>query len=196
MIVHQVQTSVVRLLGIDPGLRFTGFGVVDLIGESGHEMRYVASGVIKVVGEALPERLRSLIDGVHQVVETYAPTESVVEKVFVNVNPQSTLLLGQARGSAISALVMKDLPVYEYTALQLKKAVVGHGKAKKEQVQEMVARLLSLPATPQADAADALAAAICHAQNRAQLRLLADHPTLSGLSKKGVRIRNGRLVSL
>ena len=149
-----------RLLGIDPGLRLTGFGVIDV---RGHDMVYVASGVIKVAGEALPERLHSLMTGIHQVVDAYAPNESVIEKVFVNINPQSTLLLGQARGAAIGALVLKNLPVHEYTALQLKKAVVGHGKAKKEQVQEMVARLLGLPAKPQADAADALAAAICHA---------------------------------
>ena len=182
-----------RLLGIDTGLRFTGFCVIDV---HQHTMRYVASGVIKVAGEGLPDRLRSLIDGIHQVIDTYAPQESVIEKVFVNVNPQSTLLLGQARGAAISALVLKDLSVHEYTALQLKKAVVGHGKAKKEQVQEMVARLLSLPAKPQADAADALAAAICHAQNRVQLALLAENGALGALSKKGMRIKNGRLVSL
>lgn len=183
----------IRLLGIDPGLRFTGFGVIDI---RKHQMTYIASGVIKVAGDALPERLRSLIDGVHQVIDTYQPTESVIEKVFVNVNPQSTLLLGQARGAAISALVLKDLEVHEYTALQLKKAVVGHGKAKKEQVQEMVARLLSLPKAPQADAADALAAAICHAQNREHLILLSQNQALSDLTKKGVRIKNGRLVSL
>ena len=185
-----------RLLGIDPGLRLTGFGVIDV---HNHTMRYVASGVIKVAGEALPERLRSLIDGIHEVVETYAPQESVIEKVFVNINPQSTLLLGQARGAAIGALVLKDLPVHEYTALQLKKAVVGHGKAAKEQVQEMVARLLNLPRAPQADAADALAAAICHAQNRGHLAALAalgNNASLAGLGRKGVRIKNGRLVSL
>lgn len=186
-------TAYIRLIGIDPGLRLTGFGVIDV---HSYKMCYVASGVIKVKGEALPERLHSLIEGIQQVVDIYQPNESVIEKVFVNVNPQSTLLLGQARGAAIGALVLKNLPVFEYTALQLKKAVVGHGKAKKEQVQEMVARLLILPASPQADAADALAAAICHAQNRGQLALLAKNPALSGLSKKGVRIKNGRLVSL
>ena len=182
-----------RILGIDPGLRLTGFGVIDV---HNHTMRYVASGVIKVAGTALPERLCSLAQGIQQVIETYHPDESVIEKVFVNVNPQSTLLLGQARGAAIAALVLKNLAVHEYTALQLKKAVTGHGKAPKEQVQEMVARLLNLPATPQADAADALGVAICHAQNRAQLALLASNPALDGLSKKGVRIKNGRLVAL
>ena len=186
-------STMTRLIGIDPGLRFTGFGVIDV---HNHTMHYVASGVIKVAGEALPERLRSLIDGIHEVISTYHPHESVIEKVFVNVNPQSTLLLGQARGAAISALVLKDLPVHEYTALQLKKAVVGHGKAKKEQVQEMVARLLGLPRAPQADAADALAAAICHAQNRVQLAMLGEKGALVGLGTKGMRIKNGRLVSL
>ncbi|MGL4766926.1 MAG: crossover junction endodeoxyribonuclease RuvC [Formosimonas sp.] len=185
-----VEPTLTRLLGIDPGLRLTGFGVIDV---HQHTMRYVASGVIKVAGQALPERLRSLMDGIHAVIDTYQPHESVIEKVFVNINPQSTLLLGQARGAAIGALVLKDLPVHEYTALQLKKAVTGHGKAAKEQVQEMVARLLNLPRTPQADAADALAAAICHAQNRVQLALLGEQ---GGLGAKGLRIKNGRLVSL
>lgn len=189
----QANRTSIRLLGVDPGLRFTGFGVIDVCG---HDMNYVASGVIKVAGEALPERLLSLMQGIYQVIDSYQPRESVLEKVFVNVNPQSTLLLGQARGAAMGALVTRALPVHEYTALQLKKAVVGHGKAKKDQVQEMVARLLNLPAKPQADAADALAAAICHAQNRAQLLLLSDNGHLSGLGKKGVRIRKGRLVSL
>lgn len=192
----ELANNTVRLLGIDPGLRFTGFGVIDV---RGHDMVYVASGVIKVAQGTLPERLRSLMDGVHEVVVAYAPHESVIEKVFVNVNPQSTLLLGQARGAAIGALVLKDLPVHEYTALQLKKAVVGHGKAKKEQVQEMVARLLGLPNSPQADAADALAAAICHAQNRAQLMLLRQSGVLGAvgaLGGTGVRIKNGRLIAL
>ena len=191
--------SATRILGIDPGLRVTGFGVIE---KHGNRLVYVASGCIKSNDkQSLPERIGTVFAGIGEVIATYRPDQSAIEKVFVNVNPQSTLLLGQARGAAMSALVMKDLSVHEYTALQLKKAVVGHGKAKKEQVQEMVARLLGLPAKPQADAADALAAAICHAQNRAQLLLLAENEALSGLGKhglgkKGVRIKNGRLVSL
>ena len=105
--------------------------------------------------------------------------------MFVNVNPQSTLLLGQARGAAISAAVLADLPVAEYTALQIKQAVAGHGKAAKEQVQEMVRRLLNLPAAPSADAADALACAICHAHAA---------ESFGGLRRTGYRVRDGRLV--
>jgi len=152
-----------RILGLDPGLRITGFGVIDA---SGNNLRYVASGCIHTSeggDRPLPDRLRTLLDGVREIIDTYNPTIAAVEKVFVNVNPQSTLLLGQARGAVICGAVSCDLPVAEYTALQIKQAVVGQGKASKEQVQNMVARLLSLTGEPQADAADALACAICHA---------------------------------
>jgi len=118
------------------------------------------------------------------VIATHAPSEVAIEKVFVNVNPHSTLLLGQARGAAISAAVVAELPVAEYTALQIKQAVVGHGKAAKEQVQEMVRRLLALPAAPSADAADALACAICHAHGG------SGYAGLTG-ARRGVR--RGRL---
>jgi len=112
-----------------------------------------------------PERLKILLDGIGEIIAAHSPQQAAVEKVFVNVNPQSTLLLGQARGAAISALVLAGLPVAEYTALQVKQAVVGHGKAAKEQVQQMVMRLLKLPGAPSADAADALACAICTAHH-------------------------------
>src|SRR5690606_11376820 len=105
----------------------------------------------------LPARLKTLLDGVREVVHTYQPDQVAVEKVFVNVNPHSTLLLGQARGAVICGAVSCDLPVSEYTALQVKQSVVGYGKADKEQVQHMVVRLLALSGTPGADAADALA---------------------------------------
>ena len=111
----------------------------------------------------LPPRLKIILDGVREIVATYQPACAAIEKVFVNVNPQSTLLLGQARGAALAALVSRDLPVAEYTALQMKKAVVGHGLANKAQIQEMVKRLLKLPALPGKDAADALGLAISHA---------------------------------
>ncbi len=149
-----------RILGIDPGLRLTGFGVIDV---QGRALRYVASGVIRIPPGSLPPRLKSIHEGVSEVIAEYRPEIAVAEIVFVNVNPQSTLLLGQARGAAISAAVSRDLAVSEYTALQVKQAVVGKGHAKKEQVQEMVKRLLKLPGHPSPDAADALACAICHA---------------------------------
>ena len=152
-----------RILGIDPGLRTTGFGVVDA---DGPRLHYVASGTIRT-GSAdtgqLPARLKIIFDGVREIVARYEPHCASVEIVFVNVNPQSTLLLGQARGAAIAALAAQGLEVAEYTALQMKKAVVGHGQARKEQVQAMVARLLALPGEPGRDAADALGLAVCHA---------------------------------
>lgn len=152
-----------RILGIDPGLRITGFGVLD---SDGTALRYVASGTVRTTGVDkgnLPMRLKLLFDGISEVAERFQPDVAAVEIVFVNVNPQSTLLLGQARGACITALVAGELPVAEYTALQMKRAVAGHGKAAKAQVQAMVQRLLDLPRTPQADAADALGLAITHA---------------------------------
>lgn len=156
-----------RILGIDPGLQTTGFGVIDA---DGPRLAYVASGTIKTTGAALgvalgnlPARIKILHDGVRELVARYQPHCAAVEIVFVNVNPQSTLLLGQARGAALAALVTADLAVSEYTALQMKKAVAGHGQARKEQVQLMVQRLLGLPGVPGKDAADALGLAIMHA---------------------------------
>jgi crossover junction endodeoxyribonuclease RuvC len=173
----------VRILGIDPGLRVTGFGVIDVVG---HKQHYVASGCIRTPASGnLPERLKSILDGLDEVIRAYSPQMAALEKVFVNVNPQSTLLLGQARGAAICAVVMKDLPLAEYTALQVKQAVVGNGHADKEQVQDMVRRLLTLDGVPQADAADALACAICHAHGGLGL---------GKFSTQGYRVRNGRLV--
>ena len=170
-----------RILGLDPGLRVTGFGVIDTLGQ---QLRYVASGCIKTKDGELPGRLKTLLDGVREVIATYQPDQVAVEKVFVNVNPQSTLLLGQARGAVICGAVSCNLPVLEYTALQVKQAVVGHGKAHKDQVQHMVQRLLSLADAPQADAADALACAICHAHGGLGLGKLAT----AGLRRRGGRI--------
>lgn len=177
-----------RILGIDPGLRLTGFGVIEKVGE---KLNYIASGTIKTTTgkgadiEDLPSRLKIILDGLFEVIDTYAPEQVAVEKVFVNVNPQSTLLLGQARGAAISAAVIKNLTVAEYTALQVKQAVVGNGHAAKEQVQEMVKRLLKLPANPSPDSADALACAICHAHGGQGMGKLAT---------AGFRVRGGRLI--
>ena len=152
-----------RILGIDPGLQTTGFGVVDV---DGARLSYVGSGTIKTTHLALgdlPGRLKVIFDGICEITERYQPDTATIEIIFVNVNPQSTLLLGQARGASITALVSRGLPVAEYTALQMKKAVVGHGRATKPQVQEMVRRLLDLPGLPGPDAADALGMAITHA---------------------------------
>jgi crossover junction endodeoxyribonuclease RuvC len=162
-----------RILGIDPGLLITGFGVIDA---DGPRLSYVASGTINTrhfPTGALPQRIGCLFDGVSEVIRTYQPALAAVEIVFVNVNPQSTLLLGQARGAAMSALMFGKLDVAEYTALQMKKAVTGHGKAAKEQVQVMVQRLLNLPGLPGKDAADALGLAITHAHAARSLSALA-----------------------
>lgn len=176
------QRVATRILGLDPGLRITGFGVVDQLGS---QLRYVASGCIKTRDGELPGRLKTLLDGVREVIATYQPDVVAVEKVFVNVNPQSTLLLGQARGAVICGAVSCDLAVAEYTALQVKQSVVGYGKAAKEQVQHMVQRLLLLDATPSTDAADALACAICHAHGA---------QGLGGLAGVGTRRRSGRIL--
>ena len=179
-----------RVLGIDPGLQRTGFGVVDI---DGSRLSYVASGTISTTDVAkgdLPARLKVIFDGVAEVKRRYQPQAASVEIVFVNVNPQSTLLLGQARGAALAALVSAGLPVAEYTALQMKKAVVGHGLANKAQVQEMVRRLLALPGVPGADAADALGIAISHAHAGASFAALAKTTTLE--RRQHAQYRRGR----
>ncbi len=178
-----------KILGIDPGLRVTGFGVIR---KEGQRLSYIASGTIRIPDGDLPSRLKVILQGVGEVVDTYRPDCAAIEIVFSNVNPQSTLLLGQARGAAICGLVGADLPVAEYTALQVKKAVVGQGKAQKSQVQAMVQRLLQLDGLPGTDAADALGVAICHANSGAGLATLAGFAP--ELGRKGLRIRGGRLV--
>ena len=173
--------ATVRILGIDPGLGITGYGVVE---KEGSRLAYVASGRVRSdERQPLAERLSTILVGLAEVIETFAPAEVAVERVFVNVNPHSTLLLGQARGAAICAAVLARLPVAEYSALQVKQAVVGQGRAKKEQVQEMVKRLLALPGYPGEDAADALACAICHA-----------HAGLGAMPMRGQRMRAGRIA--
>lgn len=152
--------ATLRILGIDPGLRVTGFGVIE---QTGQQLVYVTSGCIRSGEGELPQRIKVLLEGLQEVIASTRPQCVAIEQVFVNINPQSTLLLGQARGAAICAAVASALPVAEYTALQVKQAVVGAGKAKKEQVQAMVRRLLKLAGDPSPDAADALACAICHA---------------------------------
>ncbi|HEX9673724.1 MAG TPA: crossover junction endodeoxyribonuclease RuvC [Burkholderiales bacterium] len=171
-----------RILGIDPGLRVTGFGVID---KNGTKLSYVASGRIRTPDAGLDRRLKAILEGLGEVIAEHQPAQVTIEKVFVNVNPSSTLLLGQARGTAICAAVLHGLPVAEYTALQVKQAVVGNGHAQKRQVQDMVRRLLQLGADPSPDAADALACAICHAHGGQGLGRLAT---------AGFRMKRGRLV--
>ena len=165
-----------RILGIDPGLRVTGFGVLEIRGSS---LVYVTSGCIRATGTSLPVRLGVIARDLAHVIADVAPIEVAVEKVFVNINPHSTLLLGQARGAAIAAAVLAGLPVTEYTAGQVKQSVVGGGRALKPQVQEMVRRLLDLPGMPQSDAADALATAICHAHTSSVNGLARSQPRRS-----------------
>lgn len=171
-----------KILGLDPGLRITGYGVID---QTGQRLEYQVSGVVRTESGELPGRLAILFNGVREMVEQFQPEAAAVEKVFVNVNPQSTLLLGQARGALIAALTHMGLPVFEYTALQVKQAVVGNGHADKTQVQHMVRRLLNLPAEPSADAADALACAICHAHGG---------QGLGAIMTAGRRRKSGRIL--
>lgn len=174
-----------RILGIDPGLRITGFGIIEFTQQ---RLRYIASGTVitSSAKHSTTERLGILFDGVTEVITTYSPEIASVEQVFLNLNPQSTLALGQARGAVIAALVCQKLSVYEFSALEVKKNVVGAGRAKKEQVQEMVKRLLSLKSAPGPDASDALAVAICAAHHRTMHQQLEKSSTLYMSSKQKV----------
>jgi len=169
-----------RVLGIDPGSRITGFGVIEVLRNG--RLQYVASGCVRTGKGELGERLRTVHDGVAEVVETYRPTALAIERVFLARNADSALKLGQARGAALVAAAREGLNIAEYTALQIKRAVVGKGHAEKNQVQHMVKALLALSGTPQADAADALACAICHAHHSVGLASFS----------RGVTRRSGR----
>jgi crossover junction endodeoxyribonuclease RuvC len=166
-----------RILGIDPGLNRTGYGVIDV---AGSRLECVTAGIVRVPGGVLSQRLGAILEALADVIRATQPHVVTVEKVFVNVNPQATLALGQARGAAICAAATNGLLVHEYAALQIKQAVVGFGKADKKQVQRMVQQLLGLARPPAADAADALACAICHAHA---------HPLLAALetARSGTR---------
>ena len=148
------------ILGVDPGSRKTGYGIIQ---HHANRSSYVTSGVIRMDSElTLAERLKVIFDSVSEIIERYQPTEFAIEQVFMANNASSALKLGQARGAAIVAAGQKDIPVAEYEARKIKQAVVGHGAADKLQVQHMVKSLLKLNGTPQEDAADALAVALCH----------------------------------
>ena len=151
--------TVTRILGIDPGSRMTGFGVID---SDGRQSRHVASGAVRALKGTFPERLKCIFDGITAVVDEHAPHEIAIEEVFVHRSVSSALKLGQARGVALAAAMRTALPVHEYTPTRVKRAITGQGHADKVQVQHMVRVLLGLATEPQPDAADALAIAICH----------------------------------
>lgn len=168
------------IIGIDPGSRMTGYGIIE---KDGQNLRFVDAGTIKTETKEMPERLKRIFAGVDRIVRFHGPVEAAVEQVFMAQNPDSALKLGQARGAAIAALVNLDLQVAEYTARQIKQSVVGYGAADKEQVQMMVMKLLNLSIRPQADAADALAAAICHAHASGSMSKMAVLNALGGMAR-------------
>ena len=176
------------ILGIDPGSRITGYGVIKAVG---NRQEYMASGRIRTTDKAsLAERLDVIFQGVSGIIQEYAPDELAIERIFMARSPESALKLGHARGVALVAAVRQGLQVYEYEARKIKQAVVGSGSASKSQVQHMVTSLLGLPSRPQADAADALAVAICHSNTRLNLARMAR----SGAKVVGAeRFRRGRL---
>ncbi len=149
----------IRILGIDPGSRTTGYGVIEVVG---NEFRYIESGALRIRGDTLPERLHAIFDSLSEVLDRCQPTVLAIENVFMHQNAGSALKLGQARGAAICSAVHRDIEIHEYTPAEIKQAVVGKGNAAKPQVQMMVRAMLKLRTNPQADEADALACAICH----------------------------------
>lgn len=162
------------ILGIDPGSRITGYGVIRQLGS---KYQYLGSGCIRMQGDELAPRLQQIFEGVTELIMQFQPDTFAIEQVFMAKNPDSALKLGQARGAAIVAATNQKLPVSEYSARQIKQSVVGKGNAEKSQVQHMVTYLLKLSATPQADAADALAVAICHSHTQQNLIRMAGQAT-------------------
>ncbi|MFA6038241.1 MAG: crossover junction endodeoxyribonuclease RuvC [Legionellales bacterium] len=148
-----------RILGIDPGSRKTGFGIIEIIKNQPH---YIASGVIKLDSDDLSQRLERIFTDLQTIIKQYQPTVVAVEEVFMSKNANSALKLGQARGAAITAVAIHQLPVAEYAARKIKQAITGYGQAEKQQVRLMVMSLLNLNKQPQIDASDALAVALCH----------------------------------
>ena len=176
------------ILGVDPGSRTTGYGIIRA---DGRTIEYIDSGCIRVGEKPMAERLQTIFHSLAVLIGEYRPEEFAIEQVFMARNPDSALKLGQARGAAIVSAANSGLPVHEYSARQVKQAVVGTGGADKSQVQHMVQALLGLDRKPQADAADALAIALCHAHmNQSVLRL-----TRSG-GKAGGKVRSGRMRQL
>lgn len=156
-----------RILGIDPALGTTGWGVIE---KQGNTFQYVVGGIIKTnPKDNDPERLKEIYEGLDEIIDTYKPTHVAVEEVFVNSNARTSLKLGQARAMGLLVPAQKNLPVAEYTPLHIKKAVVGYGRATKDQVQHMVKVLLPTAAYVTHDTADALAVALCHGHTMGSL---------------------------
>ncbi|SNT69309.1 crossover junction endodeoxyribonuclease RuvC [Psychrobacter sp. LV10R520-6] len=179
------------IIGIDPGSRMTGYGIIQ---QTGDKLTYIDAGTIRTETKEMPERLKRIFNGLTRIAQHHMkysdePIYTAVEQVFMAANPDSALKLGQARGAAIAALVALDLEVSEYTARQIKQAVCGYGAAAKEQVQEMVCRILALDVVPQEDAADGLACAICHAHSSHSMNKLLLN---SGMSGRGATKKKGR----
>ena len=158
------------ILGIDPGSRITGYG---LINATGNKLDYITCGAIRTGESSLPERLQQIFVGLNEIIDQYCPQQAAIEEVFMGRNAAAALKLGQARGSAIIACLQNELPLEEYSARQIKQALVGRGAAEKQQVQHMVKALLGISEVLQEDAADALAVAVCHANTQAGLIRMA-----------------------
>ena len=161
----------IRVLGIDPGSRITGYAIIDT---DGNYSRHIDNGIIRIEGPDIAAKCRLIYEGIAGLIRAFDPAEVAIERVFMHKNADSALKLGQARGAAISAAACLDAAIFEYTANQVKQATVGRGHAAKQQVQHMVKVLLNLPVSPPADAADALAVALCHAHSRRGVSGLRD----------------------
>lgn len=161
------------ILGIDPGSRITGYGIISV---EGKKETYITCGRIQMKSENFCERLHHIHQGIVELIQTYQPEEAAIEQVFVQRNVQSALKLGQARGAAIVAIAQYGIPISEYTARQVKQSCVGYGNADKNQMQLMIQRLFTLKTVPPSDAADALGIALCHAHHRTR-RLLQENST-------------------
>ena len=179
------------ILGIDPGSLITGYGVISI---AGNKLTYLDSGCIRVAGKELPQRLQQIYRDIRKIMEQFHPGEAAIEQVFMQQNAGSALKLGQARGAAIVAILADNIPLGEYSARQVKQAVVGYGAAAKTQVQQMVKTMLNLSKIPQADAADALAIAICHAHSRTSVHaIIAAEQKSKTKSFRTLKFSNGRL---
>lgn len=154
-----IANALMRILGVDPGSRITGYGVIEITPRGS---RYIASGCIRIQAEDFPARLKQIFDGITEIISLYQPQQMAIEQVFMHKNADSALKLGQARGAAICATLNQDLPVFEYAARQIKQALVGKGSAEKHQVQHMVKILLNIQGEMPLDASDGLAIALCH----------------------------------